>query len=235
MTEYKEKQVSKDLYSQSGLSAYDYNKKILELIEEIYKNHTDFCNSHRDFLNINLNKKRVHHMFPDKNNCAISEDYYKPIMQYVTELNMFIIQLDLYCTYSDLDLSQRVKNQDSIINKLHYYRYKKREQGKVPIRKCLNDLLGFRVIIPDFQHNDEDFLRQFDRIKEEKNLKIRIEDSTKNDYVATHVYFQESGRSYPWELQIWSERDNKKNKESHAKYKQGYTKWGEEYKKSLEE
>ena len=53
--------------------------------------------------------------------------------------------------------------------------------------------------------------------------------------MATHIYFQGlrgDNFSFPWELQIWSKSDEKKNIDSHYKHKQSYKEWPEKYKES---
>ena len=40
-----------------------------------------------------------------------------------------------------------------------------------------------------------------------------------------HIYFKEDNYTFPWELQIWLEQDEKNNLISHAKYKEDYAQW----------
>lgn len=121
-------------------------------------------------------------------------------------------------------LACRTKNIASIDSKLERYKTGERYKfGKVPINKCLNDIFGARIII-DYQltlSDIENFLK--DNFPQWENLKIT--DSSKNEYKATHIYFRKNNFSLPWELQIWFVGDEESNRSSHQKYKQGYTAW----------
>lgn len=55
-------------------------------------------------------------------------------------------------------------------------------------------------------------------------------DSSKGEYVATHIYFRDGNFNFQWELQVWSASQEKVNTISHEKYKQEYTKWEKESK-----
>ncbi|MGO8609138.1 hypothetical protein ACC848_39940, partial [Rhizobium johnstonii] len=45
----------------------------------------------------------------------------------------------------------RIKQAESISEKLLYYMTDVHEFGKVPLNKCLNDLLGFRILVIDLE------------------------------------------------------------------------------------
>ena len=118
----------------------------------------------------------------------------------------------------------RIKTRNSIEYKIQNYT-KNHEDGKIPINKCLNDIFGIRLITKDNY--------SFDEIKifmKNKYPKLKVIDSTKGQYKATHVYFKEDNFSYQWELQIWNENDEEKNIYSHEIYKQDYAKWERENK-----
>ena len=60
--------------------------------------------------------------------------------------------------------------------------------------------------------------------KEFPNLKCII--AFREKYKAIHVYFgNDDNMKFQWELQIWNKEDEHVNLVSHAKHKQGYTKW----------
>lgn len=54
---------------------------------------------------------------------------------------------------------------------------------------------------------------------------LKIIDSSKGEYKATHIYFRDGNYNFQWELQIWNKSDETTNIESHRKYKQEYIKW----------
>lgn len=235
MSEIKKQKILEVHVSKNDTSLYDYYDRILTLISEIRDAHIEFSKKVQDMLHLNLKRTKVYHMFLDDQIGVISEDYYKYIISYVEKINELSIYLEFEYHYSDLDLSMRVKQKESITNKLNHYRYGKKEAGRVPLNKCLNDLLGVRIILKDFNHDCSCFLELCEAIEDIDGYKIKVEDSTKNGYVATHVYFYGKGNfSFPWELQIWSRRDDENNKESHYEHKQSYTKWAEQYKGSVE-
>lgn len=55
---------------------------------------------------------------------------------------------------------------------------------------------------------------------------LKCIDSTKGEYVAIHIYFgNDDNTKFQWELQVWDEKHEISNLDSHACHKQGYTKW----------
>lgn len=127
----------------------------------------------------------------------------------------------------DLNLTSRIKDPDSRISKIRHYRFFKNEKGKVNLNKCLNDLMGFRILVDDFAHDDY----TIDTLKQSlAKSRIRVHNSCKGDYKATHVYFNNGNNIYfPWELQIWNKSDFDNNIRSHAIHKQAYTEWPSVY------
>lgn len=119
-------------------------------------------------------------------------------------------------------INTRIKGQNSIEYKIENY-VLNHENGNVPINKCLNDLFGIRVIIAeDISHKDiQNYIT-------DRYPALKCIDSSKGDYIATHVYFKDDNFSFPWELQIWKSSDKDKNLSSHKQYKQEYTKWERE-------
>lgn len=117
----------------------------------------------------------------------------------------------------------RIKQANSIQNKINIY-MNRSIKGKVPINKCFNDLLGFRIIINadfSFEQLNEHIHECFDSLK--------LIDSTKNGYKAYHIYLQSGNKLFPWELQVWQKSNENSNLESHHKYKQDYTTWEKKY------
>ncbi len=62
-------------------------------------------------------------------------------------------------------------------------------------------------------------------VEEKYDHKFKCIDSSKNDYVATHIYFKKDNYNFQWELQIWDKKHEKFNYLSHKEYKQMYTDW----------
>ena len=125
-------------------------------------------------------------------------------------------------------VSCRVKARNSVVYKMdHYTNTKEHEFGNVSVNKCLNDLFGARLIL-----DDNITFEELNALVNDLGIKnIRCMDSSKGDYLASHIYFRKDNKNFPWELQIWTKQNELNNLESHKMYKQGYTKWEEESKK----
>ncbi|WP_381403100.1 hypothetical protein ACFDA8_09060 [Staphylococcus epidermidis] len=136
-----------------------------------------------------------------------------------------------------LVFGKREKNKKSFYDKLFRYQEKedwKGNKGAFPINKCLNDLLGYRIVV---KHNITldmiyENLKKF--ITEKFGNKVSIYNASKLDYKALHVYFKPSNFCFPCELQIWILEDEKSNLKSHETYKQGYLYW-EKYENAIKQ
>ena len=133
--------------------------------------------------------------------------------------------------FSDLNLKSgvfsRIKAINSIQYKIESY-YHSRENGKIPINKCLNDIVGIRIIL----NNEVSLIAIGNWIKSTfENLKvIKAYRGEYGEYKAIHVYFGKGNNHlFQWELQIWLLKDSNKNLLSHHKYKQNYIKWEKEH------
>ena len=138
---------------------------------------------------------------------------------------------DMYDKIDELGIKKatfRIKAVNSIQYKIKNYT-KTHENGKIPINKCLNDILGFRIVLEEkIKYNEIDDIIS----KKFKDIKCIL--SSKGDYVAVHLYFGKGNRYvFPWELQIWDKPHEESNYLSHSKYKQAYTKWEEENKEDI--
>ena len=118
------------------------------------------------------------------------------------------------------NVTSRVKALNSIQYKIENYKLN-HEDGKIPLKKCLNDLLGFRIVLL----NDIDYNSVKSYIKD-IFPSLKCIKSTKKEYDAVHIYFgNENNKKFQWELQLWNKSKEKTNLKSHAEYKQNYTKW----------
>ncbi len=121
-------------------------------------------------------------------------------------------------------VQRRVKEWDSLRDKIDRY-LKRPEKGKVPLKKCLNDIVGFRLCLKCSLDRNE--LLQYLKCTFDDPKKFSCIDATKNGYTAIHVYIRESNLSPSWEVQIWNQKDIDANLQSHEAYKQDYTKYSE--------
>ena len=79
---------------------------------------------------------------------------------------------------------------------------------------------GIRIIT-----NEELSINQIINFVHSKYPNLKVIDSSKGEYKATHIYFRDGNYNFQWELQIWNKCDELNNIESHRKYKQEYVKW----------
>ena len=130
---------------------------------------------------------------------------------------------DVVTSIQDLHLKSnvntRVKAYNSIQYKIQNYEMN-HEKGRIPLKKCLNDIFGLRIIV--------DFAINFDEIKkyiDEYFKVLKCIESKRGDYYAVHIYFgNDDNYKFQWELQIWDSNHEKSNLISHALYKQDDTK-----------
>jgi hypothetical protein len=208
---------------------------ICQVIHEIIDLHEEFSSSLISESPFNLKRTQVSDIVEqvdESNTYIIDKRFHSFLNRYLTKVDELTIHIDLVYTYSDLDFRLRVKQPESIIYKLVHYYSGKQEKGKLPLNKCLNDLLGFRVILPNFKHDCTLFKKMCSYI--ERTYKIKYRNSSKGEYKATHVYFYgDNNKNFPWELQIWLPEDYEKNYDSHEKHKQEYIKSAKIHKQAL--
>lgn len=185
-----------------------------EEISELWKQSND--------SNLYNGNKNVSHIFDDAN-----------IIKYIHQYREFIVLNESFQEeIKNLDLTigtvtRRVKDHNSIQYKLGQYMSEKHNNGEVPIKKCLNDILGFRIIF----HNNYDYeeIKKFILI----NFKnVKVINSFKENYRALHAYFVKDNKNFMWELQIWNKEDEENNLISHHEYKQDYIAWVNEEKEA---
>ncbi|MCY0088600.1 MULTISPECIES: hypothetical protein [Bacillus amyloliquefaciens group] len=211
-----------------------------ELIIDINNAHkeisTEFHLEKKDDL-INLKRKQINHVthINEENTFSVDSLFLQLISNYREELLLYSAYTDLQNKYKELILRLRTKETTSIVNKLKYYLVGKKEEGKIPINKCLNDLLGFRIHPTFFDHNKNCFQKTCQQLKQIYNNRIDFMDSSKGDYKAFHIYlYGEEWKYFPWEIQIWCLKDRTQNDLSHKDHKQEHKKWAEIYKNSTE-
>ncbi|MEG0470803.1 MAG: hypothetical protein RR588_00555 [Solibacillus sp.] len=176
----------------------------------------------------NLKRKQIRHICSEKT--TINQSFLDYMNLYCDELMMVQFSDVLMDLSNEYNITTRIKHPDSRISKMLHYRLYKLEQGSVNLNKCLNDLFGLRIIVNEFEHNEENVLYLKDLLEK---TDVKVHNSCKNDYKATHLYFSNGNNQFfPWELQIWSRIDYETNIKSHAEHKQGYTKWPHIYQES---
>ena len=208
--------------------------KLLLLIEEINTFHLNFSINFFSEIDsrMNLKKKQVRHVLDEEKN--ILKDFLSYIENYSIALNEEIAINEFGYDYSNWDFRVRVKQQESIQNKLKYY-FDDRENGKIALQKCLNDILRYRIVLNNFLEYESEFENKLD----ERNLNIRKfnHNDASETYHAYHIYFKNDNNQYfPWELQIWDITKAEENEKSHREHKdkREYLNWAKDYQGDLE-
>lgn len=194
-------------------------KNILNIMDELNQLRDSIYTQYlKELEKYNYNRMRVDHIISAEGKGIDSYEDVLSIHKDICHSAHNIITLE-----KNLDVSQcRIKEPKSIHGKLERYR-KRSEQGKVALHKCLNDLLGVRIICETFQSSEIHKLKSLLEQKAE-NMHIKILNQTKDTYIGLHVYFMlTKNKILPWELQIWSQSDREQNEESHEIYKKYYS------------
>lgn len=169
------------------------------------------------YKSLNMKKNKVNDLYENSELSDIVFNYRNFINDYYSEIYNDISSLNI-----DNEIEMRIKTNNSLQDKIvRYCNQEKHEYGHIPINKCVNDLIGFRIIF----NNDIDLIKIIDYINSKYN-NIICRDSSKNGYIATHIYFvSDNNYRFRWELQLWNKSAYINNKECHEIYKQAYTKY----------
>lgn len=204
---------------------------IIEILYEEHKKHSGkwLANLSGDYYN--LKKKQVRHVCshePEDIDNFIDKSFLDYIDSYKTNLT------DLYANIvyrinkeTGIVLTGRIKNDDSILLKLHRKRFE--DGGKFPLNKYLNDLLGFRIIDEGLNLKVNQIKDYLNSLKEQK-WRIMHKYRKNGEYKGYHIYFMgPNSRSFPIELQLWDVENERDNLTSHEQYKKSYTYWPKIY------
>ena len=192
------------------LVTYQY-PDVLSIINQINSLHGSISMDLNYLLEFNL-KKTVSSIVE---NDTIKPNFQELINSYKEALNNNIFTIsNIQTKYNAIRF--RIKQAESISEKLLYYMNDIHENGKIPINKCLNDFLGFRIFVDDLESIYDSLQKS---ILKTQKIKIYLREDDK--YRAIHIYFK-NGRNvyFPWELQIWDIKDSISNEISHREHKQ---------------
>ena len=171
-----------------------------------------------DVRDLNMGRIRVRH-------CSDTPDLNEQTKAYRDFIADNLDESRIALDDADFDVAYRVKTLDSIFDKIRRYNRNPRLLGNTPVNKCLNDVFGIRMIVQCTVMADDIIGYVNDR---HPGLKVLDSSKTEDDeavYIATHIYFRESNRRYPWELQKWSVEHTETNYESHRERKEAYVRW----------
>ena len=111
----------------------------------------------------------------------------------------------------------RVKTLESIDDKIARF---SENTDQYPVNNWLNDIFGARIIVNTVEVDA--ISEQLDEWQEKYGLKNWYY-RDKDGYRGLHIYFKNKSNFYfPWELQVWDEKDELSNIETHEKYKRTF-------------
>lgn len=124
----------------------------------------------------------------------------------VTDDIVSVVVSDVVAYYSaifpylnSINGTSRVKSRQSIINKVT-------RKPDSRFQSVFNDVLGIRLIVPDYLNNYPDYFRVVD---------MRSGKAADDGYRAVHLYFKLDNFHYCIEIQLWSEYDSIFNRWTH--------------------
>lgn len=202
-------------------------EQYIKLFDIINKEYTSYCVRWNEYLTkqYNLGRVCVCDIYSLESGIDIEfKKYMDSFIDGLLRLSMTIVY-EFNKLNSELKIRTRVKDPQSILYKIN--EKSKSDNGKFPINKFLNDLLGIRMVDSNYKENIELVKKILDNTEYKVRHRLRILDS----YKGYHVYFkQEKNIYFPIELQIWDSEDEANNYESHKIYKEDYIAWTEMYK-----
>ena len=173
---------------------------------------------------VNLKQEKVKRISLDNDETGFYFDFFNALAEYRERLKQAIANNNIGFLNG---IESRVKNINSISSKIYQYINLKKEKGDVSINKCINDLFGIRIIVPFKQIRSLE--KMVIELAKDNHWNCRINNASKKEYKAVHLYLLKDNYSLRWEVQFWLEIHDAKNRESHAKYKQSYTSWESSY------
>lgn len=203
------------------------------IINIIYEEHNNTTKSwlEKQEKTYNLTNKNISDIYNiSENSEYIENDFKEYIDSYINILDKLYAKIMVRINKeNNLIIRGRVKSIDSINFKIS--RKSKQQNGKFPVSKCLNDLLGLRIIDSNYNENIK-LLKNY--LNETQHKRIKHLNRENNDYKAYHIYFKGLDNTFfPIELQIWNKENEEINLKSHEIYKKEYTSWTNDYKNNL--
>ncbi len=198
----------------------DEIKALIDFIEKTYLKISKDWTKDDKYHPLNMKTSKVENIYNDEKLLLYVFNYRAFINEHTINITDDIQGMNLINT-----VNTRVKALNSIQDKIEKYENKK-ESGKIPLKKCLNDIFGLRIILNKSISYDEVI-----KYIENNYTNLKCIKAFRGDYKAVHIYFgNDDNMKFQWELQIWNKEDEHTNLVSHAKHKQEYTKWEKENK-----
>ncbi|MCL2843928.1 MAG: GTP pyrophosphokinase [Chitinivibrionia bacterium] len=186
-------------------------KKVEELVSGINEVHKKFSDYYFDCDEKKINLAKTIRHIPFDHIRLYRLNLHESINDYIWEL----IQKDLRFLY-------RVKTMESLTDKIERFSQK---ENQYPVSNWLNDIFGARIIVKTELYNE--IRENLSPWEEKLGLKNWYEkgENAEDGYKALHVYFKNKlNYFFPWELQIWDEKNIETNIQHHRMYKRGFVK-----------
>ena len=184
----------------------DKINQIKQLVSEVNRLHCDFSNDYFEtgkIEKINLSRTITH---------VSAAHIYTYRLTLHECINDYLMTANI-----DIKYFYRVKTRESIDDKIE--RFSSRED-QYPVNNWLNDIFGARIILSADEINA--VINLLDDWQDELGLKnwyLR----NKEGYRGLHIYFKNKNNFYfPWELQVWDEKDLQSNIQNHEKFKRNF-------------
>ena len=215
-----------NIFGESNQVAYIEIKEFYEnFIKELYQKYDAYSKQWlKENEYLNLKKHQIRNIY----NCEDGLDskfsvLLKSFRDTLDDLCFDFLEFENFNINENLKLKfgVRVKSMESIYNKID--KNSKIDGGRFPVKKCLNDLLGCRIIDSNYEYNINIIKEVIDKLNNEENdYKIKYMDRLNNGYKAFHVYFEINNNIFSMEIQFWNQKDEANNIGLHKEYKQGY-------------
>lgn len=188
--------------------------QIETIILIIHQNYQTFCEFYYSNHPFEVNLRRL--------SCAeaLNDDFLTQMFIYInslTQTQSAIIGKGLL-KYSEF-LRMRVKQYDTAYHKVLAKSISEESEGEYPIIKVINDLMGMRIILPNVNDNYDHIKALLNCLKKQKIIS-RFYHRDDHKYHAFHCYFKKSNITFPWELQIWNQKDEQENVTAHLRHNQ---------------
>lgn len=184
---------------------------VVDIINEIALKHKIFSEKYyKDNPSFNLKTLTITKIVDET---SYDNHFFDAVNKYIYTLLLNDLSDSIQSDCQNIIIRNRVKYEDSAFNKIYHYRFNK-TNAAIPLKKCLTDLNGFRLIVnAEFEYDE-----LLEKLLSAKTLNVKFSRSyVRRDgiYQAIHLNVMNGKNTYfPWEIQIWKSQDEYKNEES---------------------
>lgn len=134
------------------------------------------------------------------------EEVYDEVCDFIDAIDDALDSLDKYIddeNVDDLKISYRIKTEQSL-----QLKWNKNLDMKRPLKKVANDIIGIRIVTDLSSEEMKDI--DFSMLESDKIKIVNFHECPKtvdDGYRGIHIYYRESSRCFPVEIQIWNKED----------------------------